>query len=410
VLRNLALSTLALIAVGSVGIFTVQTFWRPAATTGPTGTPGSAATSGAPALPGATAPSGPAAMPGRTAETAPFATPVNPANTAGAAAATPNATATPDAFGPAPPTFDVVRIDPLGAVVTAGRSAPGAEVSILADGVEIGHTTATGQGTWVVLPEAPLPPGAHTLTLQERTPAGQHVASQGSVLMTVPDSSSGAGPAAVLPPLAVLTTPQLPPRLLQGPPGEGTSKPGQLGLGALDYDAHGDLELSGTAAPGTTVRLYSDDQPVGEAQTGKDGRWSLIPHAGPQTSPQTGPQTSPGTAQAGAPGGAIAEGPHQLRLDEIGPNGKVSARVELPFRRDVVPSGEVAAGRIVVQPGTNLWRIAHRAYGSGLHYTVIYQANRDQIRNPDLIYPGQVLAVPEASGSAGSPASSKTSR
>jgi nucleoid-associated protein YgaU len=29
-----------------------------------------------------------------------------------------------------------------------------------------------------------------------------------------------------------------------------------------------------------------------------------------------------------------------------------------------------------------------------LRYTVIYEANRTQIRNPDLIYPGQVFAIP----------------
>jgi nucleoid-associated protein YgaU len=378
-LRSLALGTLALIAVGSIGIFMVQTFLRPTATPGPTATQSPTAT------PGPTATQAPTATPGPTAATTtPQATPANPASTAGRAPAT--ATTTSAAPAPVPPTFDIVRIDPQGGAVIAGRSAPGAEVSILADGVEIGHTTANGQGTWAVTPDAPLPAGAHTLTLREHTAAGQEVASLGSVLMTVPRP----GPGAVQPPLAVLTTPHLPPRVLQGPPGEGTSKPGQLGLGALDYDARGDLELSGTAAPNTTVRLYSDNQPVGEAHTGKDGRWTLVPGS--------------------TPGTAIAEGAHQLRLDQVGPGGKVIARVELPFHRELVPPGEVAAGRIIVQPGTNLWRIAHRAYGSGLRYTVIYEANRDQIRDPNLIYPGQVFAVPDGSGSAGSPASSSTSR
>ena len=63
-----------------------------------------------------------------------------------------------------------------------------------------------------------------------------------------------------------------------------------------------------------------------------------------------------------------------------------------------------------MQPGTNLWRIASQAYGSGLRYTVIYQANQGQIRDPNLIYPGQVLAVPGDSDKAVSPASSSTSR
>ncbi len=49
----------------------------------------------------------------------------------------------------------------------------------------------------------------------------------------------------------------------------------------------------------------------------------------------------------------------------------------------------------IVQPGNSLWRIARRSYGEGLRYTVIYDANKDQIRNPDLIYPGQVFVLPD---------------
>jgi nucleoid-associated protein YgaU len=48
----------------------------------------------------------------------------------------------------------------------------------------------------------------------------------------------------------------------------------------------------------------------------------------------------------------------------------------------------------VIQPGNNLWRISRVIYGRGIEYTVIYQANRDRIRDPDLIYPGQIFATP----------------
>ncbi len=48
----------------------------------------------------------------------------------------------------------------------------------------------------------------------------------------------------------------------------------------------------------------------------------------------------------------------------------------------------------MIQPGNNLWRIARRTYGYGIRYTVIYQANREQIRDPDLIYPGQIFVLP----------------
>ncbi len=52
------------------------------------------------------------------------------------------------------------------------------------------------------------------------------------------------------------------------------------------------------------------------------------------------------------------------------------------------------AGLVVVQPGNNLWNIARVLYGKGIRYTTIYEANREQIRDPDLIYPGQVFKAP----------------
>lgn len=48
----------------------------------------------------------------------------------------------------------------------------------------------------------------------------------------------------------------------------------------------------------------------------------------------------------------------------------------------------------VVSPGDSLWRISRVTYGAGTQYVVVYRANRDQIRNPNLIYPGQVFVLP----------------
>ena len=50
---------------------------------------------------------------------------------------------------------------------------------------------------------------------------------------------------------------------------------------------------------------------------------------------------------------------------------------------------------VFVQPGNSLWRIARRNYGRGIQYTVIYEANRRQIGDPSLIYPGQVFVLPQ---------------
>jgi nucleoid-associated protein YgaU len=95
-----------------------------------------------------------------------------------------------------------------------------------------------------------------------------------------------------------------------------------------------------------------------------------------------------------APAGAVEPGLHTLRVDQIGSDGAVISRVETPFER-AGPLTLAAGQQFVVQPGNSLWRIARRAYGEGLRYSVIYQANQSQIRDPDLIYPGQIFTIPQ---------------
>lgn len=53
-----------------------------------------------------------------------------------------------------------------------------------------------------------------------------------------------------------------------------------------------------------------------------------------------------------------------------------------------------ASGKAIIRHGDNLWAIASRVYGSGYRYINIYRANRGQIRDPNLIYPGQVFELP----------------
>jgi nucleoid-associated protein YgaU len=64
-------------------------------------------------------------------------------------------------------------------------------------------------------------------------------------------------------------------------------------------------------------------------------------------------------------------------------------------------AGAVATGNlagpttVIIKRRDNLWRISRQLYGKGIRWSTIYQANKDQIRNPRWIYPGQVFVLPE---------------
>lgn len=79
------------------------------------------------------------------------------------------------------PAFDLVRISAAGDAVIAGRAAPGTTLEILADGQPIGQITADARGEWVFVPEQPLAPGTHRLSLRT---AGSTAAA--SATITIP--------------------------------------------------------------------------------------------------------------------------------------------------------------------------------------------------------------------------------
>lgn len=259
------------------------------------------------------------------------------------------------------PGFDVVRIDPDGNTVIAGRAVPGSDVTILDAGKEIGHARADERGEWVYLPDHALPPGSRELSLRGVDDKGAPMDSRDVVVLVVPEQKGGKT-------LAVRTDRETgTSTILQGvspiPAGS------VITLDSVDYDETGALSMRGRTTKPGTVQVYLDNAAIGSTKTGDGNGWSLKPEQ------------------------KATKGDHVLRADLVDEKGKVLGRVELPFSR-VEIAGMPNGLRVVVQEGNSLWRMARRAYGDGLAYTVIYDANKGQIRDPDLIYPGQVFIVP----------------
>ncbi len=262
--------------------------------------------------------------------------------------------------GPSLPAFDVVRVDAKGNTVMAGRAVPNSNVIILDGETEVGRVVADKNGEWVFTPDQPLAPGTRQLSLR-MIAGGKTTTSDKVVVMSVPEQGG-----------EVLIVEQAreggKSRVLQGTGAAAGLK--TLSVDTADYDATGKVALSGKAEPGATVQVYFDNALIGQATADDKGYW-----------------------QAEAPGKATP-GNHTLRADQVGQNDSVIARVELPFVVDAVKlTGN--PGETTVVRGNSLWRIARRTYGDGMFYTTIFEANQGQIKDPNLIYPGQVFKLPK---------------
>lgn len=308
------------------------------------------------------------ASPTLPAISAPAAAPAAPAAPS-AAPASSTATANPadavlPAKPPAPPSFDIVKVDPAGNAVIAGRAGPGAEVSVLDNGKPVGAATANGRGEWVVIPNRPLASGDRQLSLEAADAKGGTKATS-SATVAVSVAPSGAAQSA----LAVLLPGDAnkPAQALQVPGGPAS---GQLSLDSAEFDRQDRLVLSGHAAPGATLNLSAGGRPLGVATADDRGHWTL---AAPRP----------------------AAGSYELRADQLKPNGGIATSIV----RSMEPSPAMAlpAGRqYVVKNGNSLWWIARRTYGEGIQYSVIFSANRGQIHDPNLIFPGQVFTLPKS--------------
>ena len=265
------------------------------------------------------------------------------------------------------PSFDVVRVNPEGDAVIAGRAAPGAKITVMDGDSIVGVVTSDRNGEWVLVPEKPLPSGNRALSIIAQLGAAEPVSSGDVVVLAVPEQKrQKERPLAVLVPRKGKDTK----RVLQRPRKPEAGRNIALTLDVVDYDEAGRLRLLGQANSGNETVVYLNNTAMGRAGVSDDGNWELRPDK------------------------AVVPGHYTLRVDELA-KAEVVARNELPFSRAAPLANSKNEDYIIVQPGDSLWRIARRILGEGTMFSVIYEANKDQIRNADLIYPGQVFVVPK---------------
>jgi len=152
-----------------------------------------------------------------------------------------------------------------------------------------------------------------------------------------------------------------------------------IALDTISYDDAGDLTLAGRGTGPGFVRVYLDNQPVKTLEIAEDGQWR-------------------------APLPEVDTGIYTLRIDEIDHEGTVVSRVETPFKREepeVLAAALAEQGAdgnsvkvVTVQRGNTLWGISRETYGRGILYVNVFEANRDRIKDPHWIYPGQVFTLP----------------
>jgi nucleoid-associated protein YgaU len=231
----------------------------------------------------------------------------------------------------------------------------------------------------------------------------------------------------------------------------GNAQP-QVSVEAVEIEGN-KIFVAGVADPGSTVRVYANDMVLGEAKTSPVGRFlvesihelavgdyiiradmlapdgvkvaarAAVPftrapgesvaavaagEAGSGKAPNG--TAAPAGSGSAAPSGAAA--PNDAANSMAASSGAAPAdgaskgaqgSAVLPSLDSniskqpptvVAPKLQETTGAVIIRRGDTLWQISRRLYGHGVRYSTIYLANQDQIEDPNLIWPGQIFAVP----------------
>jgi nucleoid-associated protein YgaU len=316
------------------------------------------------------------------------------------------------------PTFDVLRVDPSGTIVIAGNAAKNATVDLLSRSNVIGTAKSTENGDFVIALDEPLKPGDYQLVLRSTGQDGTAMTSLETAIVSIPETKSGQVLALVEQsgqPSRMITKPEpvettaatTQPVTVAAPKGDkpvaAPSEKPLITVEAVEIEGS-KIFVAGNAQADSAVKVYANSALLGTTKTAPNGRFLV------QTVQQ------------------LAVGDYIIRADMLGKDGvTVVARAAVPFKREagervsaVAPAstdadtqtetgavrqapqvGDAAAplqsvdGSVIIRRGDSLWQISRRTYGAGMRYTTIYLANKEQIRNPDMIFPGQIFALPE---------------
>jgi hypothetical protein len=266
----------------------------------------------------------------------------------------------------------LARIAPDGSAVISGNAPEGYTVNLYSQNENriIGTTLATEGGEWVIIPDAPLSPGAHLLTAEIVAPDGSVSVGPLALAIEIPASGDVTPLVALVPYTGEASGVA---RVLQAPGDEvnGQKDTSPLTIRSIQALNTEFMSVSGRAKGGATVTFSVNGVAADPVRPDDRAMYSvLLPIEGYVNT-------------------------FKLRGRLRNAEGKVVATARITLTRGQVEKSLGNNTLIVIQKGDALWRIAYRTYGQGIRYIDIYLQNTSSIDDPDLIYPDQIFVIPK---------------
>ena len=257
-------------------------------------------------------------------------------------------------------TFDIVRISKTGDIVIAGKSEPNETIELL-DGEEIiAEVISDENGEWIWVSELTIKSGIKKFKLQYKNNLNKSSISDQTVIILVDNESNSVPKVARVFRSDVENIDILNLEKLND----------AITLDFLSYSPPGLIIMSGRTISNTEIEILKSSEVLGKTKSNENGVWKFIINKNDANEEISIKTTISGETLI-------------LTYDE--------AEIKKRFKNT---NFEFYDDRIIVQKGNSLWRIARKTLGGGIFYTEIYKNNLAKIKNPNLIYPGQVFNIP----------------
>ena len=278
------------------------------------------------------------------------------------------------------PKVDILKVSPDGSYIIAGKGKPNSTISILEKGNKIESVDADESGSWVIVSKDNLESGDNLLIINQDNIDGSSTQSK-EIYVTKIDKKNETKPLVIEienddgGKLSIIQSPSIK-KLESNVENSLTLSKKQINkknvfkIQSVSFSQDGSLSIQGIANYGSNIEILVNKN-LSSIFLKNKPEWIFNSSY------------------------KLGYGMHKLVANLKSKNNTILDSITLPFMRSEMPSGELPDNYVLIKPGDMLWTISFKIYGNPLKYIEIYEENRDQITNPDLIFPGQVFSIPK---------------
>ena len=276
------------------------------------------------------------------------------------------------------PEIDIIKVSPDGSFVIAGKGQPNSNINILNKGDLIDSSIVDSDGNWVVVSKENLKTGDNLISIDQ--------INNGSVLrhkqlfITKIDEHKKDQPLVISVPnkngenISIIQQPSEKQKIYKVENDLGIQKKIKsnqkiFNVKTIFFNENGFVSIKGKVNYGKKIELYINKK-IMETIKIENSKWQYNSDK------------------------IIDYGLHDLLVVLKSDKDEILDKITLPFMRVEMPYNDVPENFILIKPGDMLWTIAYRLYGDPFKYIQIFEDNKDQITNPDLIFPGQLFSIP----------------